>query len=902
MKDLAETDPALSAIPAGGSPQATAHPDATMLAAFGLGRLTDAESAPIEDHVAECEACRAQLEQALSDPFVARVRAVGGRSHHAAPTRPGRMDFGYELLEVIGRGGMGVVYRARQLGLNRVVALKMLRDGYACRNDDLRRLRAEAEAAARLQHPHIVQIHEVGERDSQPFLALEFVAGGTLQERLAAGPLPPQTAAELVETLARAVDFAHRHGVLHRDLKPSNVLLATDEPGSKPGEHDALRTPKISDFGLAKILDAPDGPTRTGTILGTPSYMAPEQIGGGQDGAVGPAADVYSLGAILYECITGRPPFRAATSLETLEQVRRDEPVAPTAIQPRTPRDLETICLKCLRKQPQSRYAAAGELADDLARFRGGEPILARPAGTAERLMKWCRRRPGPAAAIGAGAAATLLLVIGGWIYNARLRAEITRADANAAEAARQQSRAAEHYRQARDALRTVLNRGDATLRPPDATITDVRLHQLEDALAFYRAAMAAGDADAEMRHDAAMAHLAAARELTIQSRLDRVEPHLRDAQKTLTDLVVECPAVVAYQESLGHCYNTLGYWHTNRGQLAEAERFHQQALAIRERLAEMQVDAPLRWRPLAESYLNLGSLHESNGRLDQAAEHFRRAAELWSRALRDKPDDYARLNLADCRINLAAVTSAAGRASEAAAHYPEIERLLTPLCSSASEGVRAKSSLAAAYVNWGNLLRFAGQFEAALERFAKAESLVDDALRQEPTWLNARQTRYLVHGARAQAYESAGRWSEALADWDRAVAAALDSSQRTRVRLLRVLARARSGDHADAVAEADALCQQAGLSGSDYYNLACAVGVSIAAARTDSALDPQARARFEDESVERALGHLEAARRAGFFRAPESIELLNTDADLAALRAHPKFRGFVQSLNSTGK
>jgi eukaryotic-like serine/threonine-protein kinase len=304
---------------------------------------------------------------------------------------------GYEVLSELGRGGMGVVYLARQFRLNRLVALKMVLAGSHAAASDLVRFLAEAEAAAQLQHPNIAQIHEVGSHGGLPFISLEYVDGGTLAQKLKGTPLPPRQAAGLTAALGRAVQYAHQHGVVHRDLKPANILLTEDG------------TPKISDFGVAKRSAAGAGMTQTGAILGTPSYMAPEQAEGKRD--VGPAADVYALGAILYELLTGRPPFKGPTPLDTVLQVMKDEPVPPRRLQPKAPRDLETICLKCLQKDPRKRYASAAALADDLDRFLADRPILARPVGRPERAWRWCRRNPvvaGLATILAVGALAAL--------------------------------------------------------------------------------------------------------------------------------------------------------------------------------------------------------------------------------------------------------------------------------------------------------------------------------------------------------------------------------------------------------------------------------------------------------------------------------------------------------------
>jgi WD40 repeat protein len=297
---------------------------------------------------------------------------------------------------------MGVVYRARQVGLNRVVALKMILAGAHAGPKDLARFRREAEAVAQLHHPNIVQIHDIGEAGGRPYFALELVEGGSLAQRPQGGPQPPRQAAQLIETLARAVHFAHGRGIVHRDLKPANVLLTADG------------VPKITDFGLAKRLDGQAVATLSGEVVGTPSYMAPEQAGGKDKGqAVGPAADVYALGAILYELLTGRPPFKGGTAFDTVIQVLHNEPARPTRLRPEVPRDLETVCLKCLEKDPGRRYADAEELADDLRRFRRGEAVQARPVGLAERAWKGARRRPYSAALL-AGMVLTALLGFAG--------------------------------------------------------------------------------------------------------------------------------------------------------------------------------------------------------------------------------------------------------------------------------------------------------------------------------------------------------------------------------------------------------------------------------------------------------------------------------------------------------
>jgi serine/threonine protein kinase len=317
---------------------------------------------------------------------------------------------GYEVESVLGCGGMGVVFRARHLRLNRIVALKMAIAGAYASPLERGRFQREAEAVAGLRHPNVVQIHDVGDSDGRPYFTMEFVEGGSLAEKLLGTPLPARQAAELLATLAGGVQAAHQSGIVHRDLKPANVLLTAD--GS----------PKITDFGLARRLEGEAGLTRAGTAVGTPSYMAPEQARGKTD-SVGPAADIYALGAILYELLSGRPPFRAETAAETVLQVISQDPVPPSRLNAKVPRDLETICLKCLHKEPRLRYDTAAALGEDIDRFLRGEAITARPEGRLAHIGKWVRRHPTHSSLF----AASLLLavtLIGGSVWLALQRAD----------------------------------------------------------------------------------------------------------------------------------------------------------------------------------------------------------------------------------------------------------------------------------------------------------------------------------------------------------------------------------------------------------------------------------------------------------------------------------------------
>src|SRR5947207_910730 len=306
----------------------------------------------------------------------------------------------YELLEEIGRGGQGVVFRARQKSLNRTVALKVISLGQWASKAHLKRFRLEAEAAACLEHPGIVPIHEVGERDGSCYFSMKFVEGGQLDEVARREPIPIRRAVELIAKVARTVHYAHEHGILHRDIKPGNILL------------DAKGEPHLTDFGLARLVESESNVTHTLDVLGTPSYMAPEQAVG-NNAAVSSATDVYGIGAVLYQLLTGHPPFAGGTTYETIKLLEDTEPRPPRSLNPKIDRDLSTTCLKCLKKDPKRRYGSALTLAEDLERWLKYEPILARHAGVFARGQKWMRRKPTSALL---AASLVVLAAASGWI------------------------------------------------------------------------------------------------------------------------------------------------------------------------------------------------------------------------------------------------------------------------------------------------------------------------------------------------------------------------------------------------------------------------------------------------------------------------------------------------------
>ncbi len=433
--------------------QPATHPSTDSLSAFLRGQSLAYGLPDLAAHLETCPDCIARLQtirdddDALLNGLRSAVAAtVSRRGRRPVPVADRPAIPGYRLTRELGRGGMGVVYEADSLSLGRRVAVKVLRDGGRATPDDLVRFRAEARALARLQHPNVVQVFESGTADGVPFVVLECVTGGTLAD---VAPLPPRDAARLLLAVARGVQAAHEAGIIHRDLKPTNILI--DDAG----------VPKVSDFGLAKLTEAAATDTVSGTIAGTPAYMSPEQAAG--TALPSPSMDVYALGTVLYEVLAGRPPFAAASVLEVLRQVR-DQPPTPPSRHRRVPVDLDTICLRCLRKEPAGRYASAAALADDLARFLAGRPILARPVGPRERAAKWVRRNPLPAGLL----AGIVLVVLTGFALvsvqwhaaeAARRGAEAARDEADQARGAAELSRAAaqaETYRAVLSEVKTL--------------------------------------------------------------------------------------------------------------------------------------------------------------------------------------------------------------------------------------------------------------------------------------------------------------------------------------------------------------------------------------------------------------------------------------------------------------
>jgi tetratricopeptide (TPR) repeat protein len=594
---------------------------------------------------------------------------------------------GYEVLGLLGRGGMGLVFRARHVALNRLVALKVMRGGAGAEPQHRARFHIEAEAVASLQHPNIVQIHDVGEHDGCPYFAMELVEGGTLAERLAEGLPTPDEAARLTEVLARAMHRAHQRGIVHRDLKPANVLLQTADLKSQISDLQSA-VPKITDFGLAKRFeDDGPAPTRTGAILGTPAYMAPEQAWGRpQD--IAPPVDVYALGAILYEMLAGRPPFRGASDVETLYLLRAAEPARPSGLRPGIARDLETICLKCLHKEPARRYATAEELADDLRRYREGEPVRARPVGRGERLLKWARRRPAVAALAGCLLLAAGAVVAGVMAHEMQLRAERDRAEKNLRVAVA-----------AVEKMLTEVAEKDLHSEPRSEI---KRRRLLEKALAFYEELLSDRGDDPALRRETALARLRVA---DIRRWLDDragAEEAYGQAIAQFTQLDKESPSEPEHRQHLAYAHNYRGEVFRAASRWEEALADYNAALALQEPLAQAP-GRPDHLLDLARTRYNLGLLLAERNDPAAAERQFDEAIALLTPLAGADAAAEPRQHLARAHLDRATVRRRLARVTDGRADCDRAVALLQGLADADPPNPEYRVELAIALANRGN-------------------------------------------------------------------------------------------------------------------------------------------------------------------------------------------------------
>lgn len=623
----------------------------------------------------------------------------------------------FEIRRELGHGAFGVVFLAYDPRLRREVALKVPRAEALVTPELRERFQHEAQAAAGLDHPNVIAVYEAGEVEHVCYIASAYCPGITLADwlRESQEPVPVREAATLIATLAGAVEHAHQHGVLHRDLKPSNILLgARNQEQGVTGEVTAaslapgswLLAPKITDFGLAELA-AESGQTQTGAILGTPNYMAPEQARGASKD-VGPGADLYALGTILYELLTGRTPFRADTALDTLLLVRAADPLAPSKLRQNLPRDLETICLKCLRKEPEKRYATAAALAADLRRYLAGEPIQARPTPAGERAAKWVRRHPATAALVGVGCVAALTVLVVVLFANARLRLQRDEAD-------EQRQLAVNNLRKAREAVDRMLTRVSEERLRGIPQMEKVQLRLLEDAVEFYQDFARQADFDPVLRQETAQAFwrlgnsykalgdfsraeqclgealilqqalLAAdpdnrtCRQDLVRSRHNlgslycdtkrfaEAEDSLREAQKLQEQLLLEAPDEPDSLRSLASIHTGIFLLKNELSQRPEQEQACQQAIAILDGLVQRLPAVTEYQISLLVARSNLATLYDGTDRLALAEQLLRRNVQLCEAGMEREPSEVQfRSKLALTSVNLGDVLVKSGRPSEA--------------------------------------------------------------------------------------------------------------------------------------------------------------------------------------------------------------------------------------------
>lgn len=744
------------------APELEAHPDAVvrlLIHEFRL-RRRHGETPTIEEYAARFP----EYQDLLQPSFLAELATSSVDSGGCA-----RTDFphlqGYRVVAELGRGGMGTVYKAWHERLSCWVALKTLRG-----TTGGERLRVEAEAIARLGHPNIIRIHDIVEWETPggrvPVLVLEYSGGGSLAQHLGGRPQEPREAAKLVETLAHAVQHAHQAGIIHRDLKPANVLLTSpDEGENQPRERlPEVSQVKITDFGLAKDLHLERGLTATGDVLGTPSYMAPEQVRS-QGEAISPAVDVYALGAILYELLTGRPPFQAATNVETALLVLRDDPVPPRRLRPNLPGDLETICLKCLERIPSRRYASAAALAEDLRRFLELRPIHARPVSPLRRAAKWARRNPALATAMLLVAVALSALAAQWYRFTMDLKAQRDQAEANAAEATRQSTLAVANLRRAREAaLQFYYTVRDHKELRSTATQT-MRLALLRQALDLQERLLDDYAALPELQDEQANSYLTLA---TLVVELDSPRasiPYLRKALEIGERLVDQHPENLSYQANLANYQSSLALRLSDLGETKEAEQLARQAIERGEQVVtanrpgKQSVD---RFN-LASAKINLGLLLRRLHRLPEAEALYvsaRRDAEETVRHEPNVPDYLNQLGMI-CN-NLAVLYQRSSRLDQAEEGFSQAIRWRTALLELAPGQPQYQQALAITWYNAAGLYRVRKQNEQAERAFARAIEMQSQLVQAHPRPKEYRISLARMYQGAGEFFQSRGRASEA--------------------------------------------------------------------------------------------------------------------------------------------
>lgn len=743
------------------------------LLALELDYLRDQGENPGEQEYADRYAeFAATIEQAFRHNSQPPTQGTTGRRHDTdapATVQPDVVEElpGYEVLDELGRGAMGVVHRARQLDLDRVVAVKMLLAGRYANAKELARFCNEAEAVAKLQHPNIVQIFDVGQQEDRPFLALEFVEGGTLKDRISGQPQSPRAAAEMCETIARATHVAHEHGIIHRDLKPGNILLTKDG------------TPKITDFGLAKQLEASADNTRTGELIGTPSYMSPEQAAWKKE-SIGPTSDVYSLGAILYVMLTGRPPFLAETVWDTVTQVIADDPVPPTRLQTKVPRDLETICLKCLSKEPRSRYQSAEELADDLARWRSGQPIRARPTGLAERVVKWSRRHPAAAALLAVATCSLAIVLTLIAVHNYRLQLALG-ATSRAQQATEREHQTAlanakvaeDNHLLARQAVYDcfVISTTNPTLKQPG--MQPVREVLLKSALQYYRGfAEQRGDDPQLQRELAENQRMIGEIEELIGSKEAAIAA-FEEAARMWDRVIAREPSTPEWLFQRGRVLHDAGRARLSLGETPEAIASFELAVDAYSKLVELAPDDRRYLGALATCSSSFADLLRLQGNYQEAIDRFGQTREVFQRFVDLSPKNYGyRRNVGLVDSNVGLIWYELGRPDDALKSFESARDVFAAL-SRDQEGkdLATERELATSHGMIATLHERENRLQQALAAREDQRAIAQRLAEQNPRVTQFQHDLAMLNSSLSNVYSKQGNPDEALAHAEQAIA-----------------------------------------------------------------------------------------------------------------------------------
>ncbi len=840
---------------------------------------------------------------------------------------------------------MGVVYLARQQSLNRLVALKMILSGNHASNTDLARFKSEAEAVAQLQHPHIVQVIETGEHLGNPWFSMEYVAGGSLEKRLLGRPLPAREAARITDMLADAVSHAHARGVLHRDLKPGNILVqeieansisidSTQKPGrTTPGKGNTVvlectpedntaagaQTPvtlKITDFGLAKQLNDVRGvaslKTQAGAVMGSPSYMAPEQALG-DSSQLGPTVDVYALGAMLYEFLTGRPPFRASTPIDTIMQVINDEPVPPTRLQPRLPKDIETICLKCLSKDPKKRYATVAELGADLQRFIHDEPIQARPIAWWERTWKAAKRRPTLAglivtAILAVGAIVALIVVDSKRLQNERNIAQLERDSAQKArdKAENAQKKSQKRLEKTVEAVEKLLVRTAGENWARSKELQDERKKMLEDAVQFYQSFLEQEDDDPVLRREAAKVYYRMGGLYLLLGDAQNAQQVLTKTRQLQESLCAEFPDNPDYRHDMAKTENFLGNAQVMQGQFASSFNLYEKAARQAETLAlafpdndEFKITQVRSYISLSNYFLNV-NVKSANDYLDKALAIGKSIYE------KDSLPYVHRLIYLLPLMEMAQLKLNQNKLAELKVLLEQIQPILKGLADQRAPTVQDRDQydmLTARYVTLnGYALVRTGKNQEGEAELRRGVELIDGMLAQRPKMftfrmlqLNALQTLGEVQDREQKPAEARKTIERSFELQDQMVKDMphmtflrnIGTQQRSNMLVMRAREGAVEGfDHS-----AEEFLHSNHIQGSQdaLYNVACGYAQASHFADADKT----------ELFAKRAIALLEELYQKKYFTAPRILHIL-VDPDLAPLRDRDDFKAFLKRFDNT--